>query len=294
MNSSPCGSPCPSFISPPEHQLLHRTMSSCSHGQAFDPAFWSLPQPVLTTQSQSYVSVSIYHPLVHLCEQPWHCLKGREFPTVVWNLLFACCYLSFCPSVFISHMESSFLSHMYISIPLFLPHLSHLLLCVCLKGIPGYFSKHRSQCGIHCCVRTHWLDCRDGISGFSKGENLIQKKKLVYSLTENTIMWGHRRRTSCGKKTAVRHWLEEVRRTVSLFQKPTRLPVITMNKIKKHHVCSVDKLALDRQKLSICWALWWALLPKPMENATVSDLTVPRTWQGNNVYWCFNFPQTAE
>jgi len=56
-----------------------------------------------------------------------------------------------------------------------------------------------------------------------------------------------------------------------------------MNEIKKHHVCSVDKFALDRQKLSICWALWWALLPKPVQNATVSYLTVPWTWWATKV-----------
>lgn len=152
-------------------------MASCSHQQAFDPAPWSLPKPTPPTQSQSYGSKLVHHLLVHLCEQPWHCLNGREFPTITQNLFFACCHLSVCPSVFISHMES-FLLHIYGWIPLFLPHLFHLLFCVCLKGSPGYFSKYRSQCGIHCCVRTDWLDCRDQISGFSKWENLIQKKKF--------------------------------------------------------------------------------------------------------------------
>lgn len=37
-----------------------------------------------------------------------------------------------------------------------------------------------------------------------------------------------------------------------LIQKSELLPVVTMNKIKNTHVCCVDKLALDRQKLSIC------------------------------------------
>lgn len=89
-------------------------------------------------------------------------------------------------------------------------------------------------------------------------------------------MWGK-------KIKAVRQWLEELCRIAFLFQKPVLLPIITMKEIKKHHVCSINKLALDRQKFSICWALWWALLPKPMQNATVSDLAVTWTWRETKI-----------
>ena len=35
------------------------------------------------------------------------------------------------------------------------------------------------------------------------------------------------------------------------------LPVVVVDQIKNHHVCGIDKLALDRHKLPICSALGW-------------------------------------
>jgi len=55
------------------------------------------------------------------------------------------------------------------------------------------------------------------------------------------------------------------------------LPVVVVNQIKNHHVCGVDKLALDRHKLPICIALGWRFVSYSMEETAASYLTAPWT-----------------
>lgn len=55
------------------------------------------------------------------------------------------------------------------------------------------------------------------------------------------------------------------------------LPVVVVDQVENHHVCGVDKLALDGQKLSIWRTLGWRLVTHPMEKTAVPYFTAPWT-----------------
>lgn len=55
------------------------------------------------------------------------------------------------------------------------------------------------------------------------------------------------------------------------------LPVVAVDQIEDHHICGVDKLALDRHELPICRALGGRLVSYPMQETTVAYLTAPWT-----------------
>lgn len=54
-------------------------------------------------------------------------------------------------------------------------------------------------------------------------------------------------------------------------------PVVAVDQIEDHHICGVDKLALDRHELPVCRALRGRLVSYPMQETTVPYLTAPWT-----------------
>lgn len=113
--------------------------------------------PTLCNHLKPVVHQHSYSSLTfHPCEQHWNCLIFRQVRGSHYQMELHLCMLSL-----VHLLSSTSYIHPNSSIPS--AFISFAVVSVS-KRIPGNFSNYRSQCSIQWCVRTHQLDCRDGIS----------------------------------------------------------------------------------------------------------------------------------